>query len=137
MQFKLGKVQLIGNQLLGKPEDPYMRRWALITPWFSIRIHNWFRGDDDRHYHDHNWDFLCFVINGSYDDHSALGIDTLTRWSVRYRKAEFSHIVKTTGCWTLVLTGRERRKFGFWVPNKSGKLVWLKAKRYFLKYGHQ
>ena len=129
--------KIIWNQYLGNPEDPYMRRWCLITPWFSIRLHNWFRGDDDRYYHDHNWDFFCCVIKGSYEDHSDNGIDILTSGSFRFRKAEYSHIVKTTGCWSFLITGKERRKFGFWVPNKSGKLVWFKAKRYFLKYGHQ
>ena len=125
------------NEPLGRPEDPYMRRWALITRWFSIRIHHWYRGDDDRHFHDHNWNFWCMVLKGSYDDHSDNGIDTLNRWSVRYRKAEYSHIVKTNGCWTLVITGKQFRQFGFWVRKPSGRLVWFKAKRYFLKYGHQ
>ncbi|RWZ87178.1 MAG: hypothetical protein EO766_11605 [Hydrotalea sp. AMD] len=136
---------IIWNQSLGRPEDPYMKRWCLITPWFSIRIHHWFRGDDDRHYHDHDWDFTCIVLSGSYWDLSYtdnngvedVTYDLLTPGSIRHRKAEFRHIVRTNGCWTLVITGKKRRKFGFWVPNKSGKLVWLRARRYFFKYGHQ
>jgi hypothetical protein len=136
---------LIWNQSLGNKIDPYMRRWCLITPWFSIRIHNWFRGDDDRHYHDHDWNFMCVVLKGAYDDISYtendgtanVVFDRLTIGSIRYRKAGFKHIVKTNGCWTMVITGKQIRKFGFWVPNKSGKMVWFKAKRYFLKFGHQ
>ena len=136
---------IIWNQSLGNKDDPYMKRWCWITPYFSIRIHHWFRGDDDRYYHDHDWNFVCMVLKGWYDDISwndqdnihNVTYDRLTAGSIRYRKAEFRHIVQTNGCWTIVLTGKQVRKFGFWVPNKSGKMVWLKAKRYFLKYGHQ
>jgi hypothetical protein len=136
---------LIWNQPLGRLDDPYMRRWCLTTPWFSIRIHHWFRGDDDRHYHDHDWNFICMVLKGSYMDVSYLDtsygsdvkMDILTPFSPRYRKAEYKHIVNTSGCWTIVLTGPKIRNFGFWVPNTQGKMVWFKAKRYFLKYGHQ
>ena len=130
-------ISIVWNQSLGKQDDPYMKRWGLITSLFSIRIHHWFRGDDDRYFHDHNWNFWCMVLKGSYDDVSNNGIDTLRVGSIRYRKAEYSHIVKTTGCWTIVITGPKTRNFGFWVPNKSGKMVWFKAKRYFMKYGHQ
>lgn len=136
---------VIWNQSLGRSNDPYMKRWGILTPWFSIRIHHWFRGDDDRHYHDHDWNFVCIVLAGSYEDVSyeeidhlqCVTYDTLTPGSIRYRRAEFKHMLKTDGCWTLVLTGPKKRCFGFWVPNKSGKMVWFKAKRYFLKFGHQ
>jgi hypothetical protein len=130
-------MKLILNQKLGNPTSPYMKRWAFITKYFSIRIHHWFTGDDDRYFHDHPWNFICIVIKGSYDDVSPNGIDTLRLGSIRFRQALYTHTVKTNGCWTIVLTGKEFRKFGFYVPNKSGKLVWLKAKRYFLKYKHQ
>lgn len=133
------------KQPLGKSNDPYMKRWGIETKRFSVRLHHWFRGDDDRHYHDHSWNFMCIVLKGSYEDISysivnditTVTHDRLTAGSVRYRPADFKHIVKTDGCWSLVLTGPEIRKFGFWVPNKSGKMVWLRARRYFFKYGHQ
>ena len=123
-----------GQKLGG--DDPYMQRWCWITRRFSIRVHRWFRGDDDRHFHDHDWNFVCWVLKGSEQDISPEGIDLLTPGSLRFRKAEYAHIVKTDGCWTLVITGAKIRKFGFWVKNKSGKRIWLKAKRYFIRYGH-
>lgn len=69
LQVSLPKMKLILNQKLGNPNSPYMKRWAFITKYFSIRIHHWFTGDDDRYFHDHPWNFICIVIKGSYDIH--------------------------------------------------------------------
>lgn len=61
---------------------PYMERWVVgIGPgkfwkrakedgpnaWFAIRLHHFFRSDED-HLHDHPWWFLTLVLRGSYED---------------------------------------------------------------------
>lgn len=127
---------LVLGQKLGTPENPYLQRWVFQTPLFSVRLHHWFYGDDPRAFHDHGWNFICLVLKGSYTDISPEGEELMPTGTVRFRKAEHKHTVKTEGCWTLVLTGKTIRKWGFWVKNKSGSPIWLKAKRYFLKYGH-
>jgi hypothetical protein len=39
-------------------------------------------------------------------------------------------VVDPGGCWSLVLTGPKRRRWGFWVKDK-----FVKANKYFLSFG--
>lgn len=56
-----------------EPDCPYLDRWVLGVGrpsrpcWFSIRLHHFFRSDDD-HLHDHPTWFLTLVLKGTYDD---------------------------------------------------------------------
>lgn len=127
------KIGLTFGQKLGRPECPYMKRWVLNFWLFSIRLHHWYSSDDDRNWHDHPWWFVTFVLSGSYVDVSDNGLDVLTRGAVRYRPALHRHTTKVApaGCWTLVLTGPEIRKWGFWVNGK-----FRKANKYFFRHGH-
>ncbi len=127
---------IIYNQALGKPECPYLRRWVINFGLFSIRLHKWIRGDDPRHLHDHPWNFITIVLSGNYTDITETGEEPLSRWSIRYRAALHKHTVKTTGCWTLLLTGPEKRVWGFWITRRTGHPYWVRASRYFRKKGH-
>lgn len=120
-------------EALGRPECPYMVRWTVETPWFSLRLHRWHRSDDDRGFHDHPWHFVTLVLWGRYVDISPAGQDPLGPGSVRFRRAEHRHTVTVVppGCWTLVLTGPIFRFWGFWLGEK-----WVKSDKYFLTHGH-
>jgi hypothetical protein len=55
----------------------------------------------------------------------------------RLRRAEHRHTVVTSGCWTLLLTGPERRTWGFWEPRPSdGKMRFVKQNKWFYANGH-
>jgi hypothetical protein len=127
------KLGLTWGQKLGLPECPYMRRWVLNMGRFSIRIHHWYSSDDHRAWHDHPWWFWTLVLRGGYTDVSPIGRENL--WAGRWasRPALHRHTVEVWpgGCWTLVITGRPVRKWGFW-PNGKFK----KANKYFLEHGH-
>jgi len=127
---------LILNQKLGKHECPYLTRWVLDLRLFSIRLHHWHFGDDPRHFHDHPWAFLGIVLKGSYEDVTPQGEEHMHCGKVFFRRPTHKHTVKTKGCVTLIVTGPSIRPWGFWLKNKSGKDIWFKAKRYFIKYGH-
>jgi hypothetical protein len=140
--FPMSFRPIIWNQYLGKPECPYMRRWVLNLGLFSIRLHQWFAGDDDRALHDHSWDFWVWVLRGSYMDISKSKGQMVEQlmvpsWRPTFRKAEHAHTVQTKGCWTLLLTGPERRAWGFFMKlPRTGHVKWVKASRYFRKRGH-
>jgi len=117
----------------------------------SIRVHHWYRSDDKRAPHDHPWWFLTLVLKGSYEDwgypeRTAKGaprldcktIDRLQRGSVRFRPAYHVHSVSVPpgGCWTILLTGAERKQWGFWTRRKDGAVRFLRSSRYFRKHGH-
>lgn len=127
------KLGITWGQYLGRPECPYMRRWVLNFGIFSIRLHHWYSSDDDRYFHDHPWWFITLVIFGGYTDVSPKGEERMKRWRMKYRPALHKHTVKVDkgGCWTLLITGSQIRKWGFWVKNK-----FKKANKYFLERGH-
>lgn len=127
---------LTWNQYLGRKECPYMRRWVFNFGLFSIRVHNWFYGDDPRALHDHPWDFFVFVLKGSYVDITETGREDMPRWAYKYRPALHKHTVDTKGCWTLLFCGSEKRDWGFYDLTNAGNIRFLKASRYFRKRGH-
>ena len=47
----------------------YMRRWTLRTPIGMLRLHHILRGDDDREFHDHPFDFTSIILAGGYVEH--------------------------------------------------------------------
>jgi hypothetical protein len=135
--MKTKPFQIRWKEPLGKPECPYMYRWVFLFFNYSIRIHHWIRSDDKRYYHDHPWWFITFVVKGCYTDvsegKSGVYIDTLKRWDLVYRKSKHAHyvLVPPEGCWTVMVTGKPVRKWGFWIGNR-----FFRPLRYFNKYGH-
>jgi hypothetical protein len=126
LEFRIG-------ELLGRLEAPYLRRWVLKCRWGSLRLHQWLASDDLRNPHDHAWDFLTLVLRGSYTDISPNGEDELRPGDLRFRRAEHQHSVRVNrgGCWSLLVTGPERRVWGFWVQGK-----FRKRNKYFFEWGH-
>jgi hypothetical protein len=122
------------RERLGLDECPYLIRWRLEMPWGSLRVHHWLGPDDDRAFHDHPWWFLLLVVKGGYADVNPRGRDLLTAGSIRFRPALHRHTVVPgkNGAWTVMLTGRPVRSWGFW----RGGVKFVKANKWFLTYGH-
>jgi len=119
---------------VGLSECPYLCRWVLDFKWFSIRLHQWKGSDDQRHPHDHPWWFITIPLYGCYYDITEDDTkEVIWPFRIRYRKAEHRHKVKLISktCWTILLTGRQTREFGFWVNGK-----FKKRNRYFYDYKH-
>ena len=140
-----------------RAEDcPYLERWLLgvgvpgRSAWFTIRLHHFFRSDED-HLHDHPFWFITLVLKGFYEDWvecpwcklrhrirsdcecggSGQIVGTrMTPGKVRFRLALHQHRVVTDGVWTLVLSGPKVRDWGFYTPDG-----WLRQRAYFRKYG--
>ena len=125
--------QIRWNEPLGIQNCPYAYRWVIIFFGYSIRVHHFLRSDDKRFFHSHPWWFITLILKGSYTDVSPLGKDNLTRFKLRYRKADHQHYVDVpkSGCWTILITGKPMSKWGFWVNNKM-----IRPLKYFHKYGH-
>jgi hypothetical protein len=121
------------HEKLGLPQCPYVIRWRLETPLGSVRVHHWLGPDDDRAYHDHPWWFLTIMLKGSYTDCSPGKGELLTAGHVHFRHSLHRHTVVPgpDGAWTLLITGRRKRAWGFW---KDGKF--RKANKWFAMFGH-
>lgn len=117
--------------------DRYMDRWEFRTPFFTVRLHHILRSDQDRELHDHPWDFTSLILSAGYWEYrparaGRLGLsppfcEIERRWcrplSVVCRKAEDAHRLELTRpVWTLVITGRKRRDWGFYT--KDGWVHW-------------
>jgi len=99
-----------------KPElGPLMIRYMLIrTPWFSLYLHRFLRSDNDRHFHDHPWNFWTLLLSGGYREHTPDGTFWRRRLSLLYRPAEWQHWVEIVKpVWTLVMVTPKRREWGF------------------------
>lgn len=48
--------------------DPYLTRWVIeeFADGSAIYLHRLHRSDGDREYHDHTFDFMSFIVSGSY-----------------------------------------------------------------------
>ena len=121
------------REKLGRPENPYLTRWVFDFWLFSVRLHKWTDSDDTRNPHCHEWDFITLVLWGSYIDVSESGYDYLKAGSIRFRHAEHRHyvVLNSKTCWSLLITGRTRRVWGFWVKGK-----FRKRNKYFHEWGH-
>lgn len=120
---------------LGRPECPYLQRWALNLGFCSIRLHRWFTSDDERAKHDHPWWFITCILWGSYTDISSQDSEEMTPGKIKFRSALHRHTVRVhpKGCLTLMITGPQIRKWGFWI---KGDKKFMKSNKYFLTYGH-
>ena len=119
---------------LGNPECPYVIRWVFETKWFSVRLHKWMGPDDLRNLHDHPWDYWAMVIKGGYTERlEDLNFYWMLPWKPVYRKAERKHAVEpfTYPTWSILLTGPEKREWGFWVKGK-----FRKRNKYFFEHRH-
>ena len=83
--------------------------------------------------HDHPWWFLTLILWGGYVDVSLGGEDRVGAGSIRLRPSWWRHTVRVNkgGAWSLLLTGPERRQWGFWVNGK-----FRKRNKYFFEHGH-
>jgi hypothetical protein len=125
-------MKLIWKQKLGIETCPYIVRWVFECKLFSVRLHHWLYSDDTRHKHDHPWDFISIVLQGTITDRSEEG-EQKRRWlSVTRFSADHKHsVIVEKPCWTLLVTGPEKRKWGYWVDGK-----FRKRNKYFYEHGH-
>jgi hypothetical protein len=132
MKLKLGCLKVAWGDQIGPAHCPYLRRWVIECPLFSVRLHHWLASDDTRHYHDHGWNFLSILLWGHLIDKSPTGV-TNRRWLVpQYFPATHQHmVIVKRKAWTIMLCGRNRRIWGYWVNGK-----FRKRNKYFYEHGH-
>lgn len=101
----------------------HFQRWRMVeTPFFNLYLHKIHKADEDRHLHNHPWNFFVLCIRGSYvEDVSGKRYATVMPWSFRYRNRKAYHkilkIVKGPVT-TLVFTFGKKRVWGYDVDGK-------------------
>lgn len=116
---------------IGGQERPYMLRWYIIprNRWLNVYLHKICRDDDDRALHDHPWWFVSIMLRGAYIEHTPTATNHRRAPSIAFRSSTAQHRLElyrrdgeTLPCWTLVITGRRVRNWGFWCP--KGFVPW-------------
>lgn len=125
---------------LNKPDliigDRYLLRWYVLprNKWFNVYLHNILQDDEDRALHDHPWNSISFMLKGSLREvyfnrrmipaHLMQNVNLYLSRNLRpsfkpvFRSARYAHrleVIKPT--WTLFITGRKVRDWGFHCPN--------------------
>ena len=105
----------------------HFRRWQILkTSWFSIYFHGIYRKDDDKHLHDHPWNYISIILKGSFfevyqHEGGEQTIKCLNAISFIKRKATTFHKIytlNTPAVYTLFITGKEHKEWGYLVNDK-------------------
>lgn len=117
---------------IGGEQSPYLRRWFLLPRGDepSCYFHQFLRDDDDRALHDHPWDSISIVLHAGYVERTPDGEVLRQPGDVVPRDALSRHRVillrdeagRPRPCFTLFLTGRRVRDWGFWCPGATAGL---------------
>ncbi len=129
---KFKQFQIRWKEALGLSECPYLYRWTFLFFGFSLRIHHWIKSDDRRFFHDHSCNFISIIVKGKYKNVTPDGETEVKAGSIWKSKAKVKHYldIPKEGAWTILLCGRTRHKWGFYVNDHKWRPL-----RYFHKYG--
>jgi hypothetical protein len=129
----VGRIDI--TKLVDGEEMLYLRRWYIFRcKRFSIRLHHICMPDVDRWPHDHPWPFLAIILWGGYTEvwspegNAYPSRTKRVRFFNRHRATDLHCITKFSrsgGAWTLFLTGREGRRWGF--QTDRGWMHWRDA----------
>ncbi len=128
--FRQGRPWWGFEHSLVATEVPYLERWICYLGSFTLRLHKFYRGDDDRAPHDHPWWFITLPTRSYWEKVMDENGETFKRkvkaWRLHFRPAKFRHVVLGTSVfanwfihtprpfYTFVLSGRRTRTWGFW-----------------------
>ena len=110
----------ITHDLVFENEQPYLERW-IIWFGFTLRLHKFHKGDDDRAFHDHPWWFVTIPFTTYEEDTPNYGRRDVTRLRPHFRPAKHQHIVRLKSeqpVWTFIFTGPKSKEWGFWDNNQ-------------------
>jgi hypothetical protein len=135
----LDKVFGRAEEINGHNRCPtYLYRWTLIrTRWFKVYLHKFVGDDWSKDLHDHPKHFISIGLWGSYLEETQNDKGRLCRkrfnapWFRTFHATHMHRITTPWGnCWTLVIVGREVRKWGFWHDG-----IWYDWKSYVEERG--
>lgn len=129
---------------------PYLTRWILYFGVGTLRLHKFWRGDDDRASHTHPWWFITFPLahyrERIFDRGTPCGNRFVSAFRFHFRPANYEHIVvgrlrlaqephfgslywtaDSRPFYTIVLTGGRAREWGFY-PTPGCFINWREYK---------
>lgn len=120
-------------EIKNKKGELHFRRYGIKTPWFGIFLHFIYKADEEKHLHDHPWNYVSLCLYGHfteeynnpkfnvqpcvpviYQDCRAGKI--IIREAKRFHKI---HKLYSKVVCTLFLTGSEKRNWGYWLDDNT------------------
>lgn len=104
--------------------EKYLERWYFCFLGRTIRLHKFYRGDDDRALHDHPWPFVTFPLVSYLERVAEDKVNFVQALRFHYRPASYKHMVlrssrpMTKPFFTIVFAGKKQRSWGFWPKGK-------------------
>ena len=110
------------KEIKSKEGDVHFKRWQILkTPFGSIWLHAIHKADQDKHLHNHPWDFISVVLKGSYKEMTQQGIKFQTPGKINVRDgSEYHKIleVESEVVYTLFFVSKPKRLWGYDVDNR-------------------
>jgi hypothetical protein len=112
--------------------EKYLDRWIVYLNGYTLRLHKFYRGDDDRASHSHPWPFVTFPLASYIEWVHAQGrprqLRVVEAWRPHFRPATFEHFVVGRAAghkpfYTIVITGPKRDTWGFY-PEPDKFISW-------------
>ena len=110
----------ITHDLVMEGTHPYLERW-IVWFGFTLRLHKFHKGDDDRAFHDHPWWFITIPCSDYLEKTPHDEAVRVRGWRPHFRPASHRHIVQLPDAkpgWTFILTGPKSQEWGFWDQNR-------------------
>lgn len=107
-----------------------MERFFVIeTKQLSVRFHHLLASDADRDLHDHPWDFVSLILEGSYIETTPAAERRFSAGDVLVHRAEDAHRLTLPDgpVWSYVTTGPFVKTWGFQTPR--GWVSWHDYRR--------
>lgn len=130
---KYQKPKRFGRVVVEQERDgyyqPYLDRLYIFRcKWFSLRFHKILMSDLDRDLHCHPWNWVTFMVKGAYIEETQKGKRRIRAGMLNGHKATTPHklTLLTDEVWTIFITGREKRDWGFHTENG-----WVSHNDYF------
>ena len=110
----------------------YLRRWALVADDESSVYLHYLQGPDQDVLHDHPWAFNSYILSGGYSeiyrDFPYIDPTTISSEPIHHKAGDFfqrdpgfAHYICSVepNTWTLVVTGKRHKSWGFYVGDDS------------------
>lgn len=136
------KMLLTGTPHRRIQDGEYIDRWYIIprNSFFNIYLHRYHGGDQFRYPHDHPWNSISIVLRGAlieenythiagWNSDFSCQVEVLKPFRPKYRTAEAIHRVLLPDggegkTWSLFITTRKRRGWGFWIDEGKTFVPW-------------
>lgn len=110
------------KEIKSKSGEVHFRRWEILkTRWGSIWLHAIYKADQDKHLHNHPWDFKSLVLKGSYLEQTEKGIIKQHPGKFNSRNGESYHKILellSPVVYTLFFVSPTKREWGYKVDGK-------------------